>query len=477
MIAPTKLVQEFAQALDLGEGAVFIGAGLPRRAGYPGWRELLANVADELEISLDQEPDLAGVAQWFINHSGTERSRIAQIVRDSFPPQSDVPLPYRILSRLPIRDVWTTNYDKLVERAWELVCRGLDVKSRVQDLAVRDRTASTVLYKMHGTVDHPTEIVIATDDFETYRRSRAAFLPILHAHLLSQTFLFIGVSFTDPNIKFLLGLIREQMGSEKRQHYAVVRRPAPEGDLDKRLQKVHEARHRHWVNDLRRYGIQCVEVDRHDEIDGILGSIAQRLSRRSVFVSGSWPLELLSTPEGAKIQATAEAVGRQIAEAGLRLISGFGLTVGGAAIAGALAQLYTSATPNLDRALLLRPFPQQLPPNIDETAFRTRYREDLIEHAGIAVFIAGGVLQDQTIRSAPGVMDEYRIARAKSRIIIPIAATGGAAAEILRNLEEEPPHSESAAPVELLNRLADTELTPEALALALAEGIRNLRRT
>jgi hypothetical protein len=475
MIAPTKLIEEFTQALDLGEAAIFIGAGLPRRAGYPGWRELLATVADELEISIDQEPDLAGVAQWFINHSGAERSRIAQIVRDSFPPQSDVPLPYRILSRLPLRDVWTTNYDNLVERAWELVGRGLDVKSRVQDLAVRNRNAPTVLYKMHGTVDHPTEIVIATDDFETYRHTRAAFLPILHAHLLSQTFLFLGVSFTDPNIKFLLGLIREQMGSEKRQHYAVIRRPAPDDEIDKRLQKVHAARHRHWVGDLRRYGIQCVEVERHDDIDEILIAIAQRLSRRSVLVSGSWPPELITSTEGAKIQATAEAVGRHLAGAGFRLISGFGLTVGGAAIAGALAQLYTSAAPNLERALLLRPFPQQLPTNIDEIAFRTRYREDLVEHAGIAVFIAGGVLHDQTAPPAPGVLDEYRIARANNRVIIPIAATGGAASEILEALHRDPPSQECAAPAELLDRLADRELAPEALAAALVDGIRSLR--
>jgi hypothetical protein len=191
-------------------------------------------------------------------------------------------------------------------------------------------------------------------------------------------------------------------------------------------------------------------------------------------VSGSWPPELLTTAEGAKIQATAEAVGRHLAGAGFRLISGFGLTVGGAAIAGALAQLYTSTTPNLERALLLRPFPQRLPSNIDEVTFRTRYREDLVEHAGIAVFIAGGVLQDLALRSAPGVIDEYRIARARNRVIIPIAATGGAAAEILDTLRRDPPNQECVAPPELLERLADPMLAPEALAATLVDGIRNL---
>jgi len=465
-----------ATALDLGQAAVFVGAGLSRRAGYPGWRELLTSVADELEISLENEPDLVGVAQWFINHSGAERARIAQIVRDSFPSRPDVPVPYRILARLPLRDVWTTNYDKLIERAWELASRGIDVKSRAADLAVPDRNATTVLYKMHGTVDHPTEIVIATDDFETYRHTRAAFLPILHAHLLSRTFLFLGVSFTDPNIKFLLGIIREQMGSEKRQHYAVVRRPSPEDEADKRLQKVQAARHRHWVSDLRRYGIHCVEVDRHEDLDEILRAIERRLSRRSVLVSGSWPPELVTTTEGAKIQATAEAIGRHLAQADFRLVSGFGLTVGGAATAGALAHLYASPTPNLDRALLLRPFPQRLPSNTDEAAFRTRYREDLIENAGLAVFIAGAVLQDGTPCAAPGVMEEYRLARSMSRVIVPIGATGGAAREILSELRRNPPAGDCAVPPELLDTLADEQLSPEAIATALIAGLNTFKR-
>jgi hypothetical protein len=92
------------------------------------------------------------------------------------------------------------------------------------------------------------------------------------------------------------------------------------------------------------------------------------------------------------------------------------------------------------------------------------------------VFIAGGVLQDHS-PPCPGVLDEYRIARANNRVIIPIAATGGAASEILGVLRQDPQSQECAASAELLDRLTDRELAPESLAAALVDGISALRQS
>lgn len=79
-----KFVKEYAQWLDQGSAAVFAGAGLSQRAGYPNWRTLLNDIADELNLQLDQEYDLAGVAQWYINKNGKRRTQIAQVIRTAF---------------------------------------------------------------------------------------------------------------------------------------------------------------------------------------------------------------------------------------------------------------------------------------------------------------------------------------------------------------------------------------------------------
>ncbi|WP_197378061.1 SIR2 family protein [Ralstonia pseudosolanacearum] len=432
-----QFIKEYAQWLEQGTGAVFVGAGLSRQAGYPGWHGLLTEIAAELQIDLSQEHDLAGVAQWYINKSGRQRTRIAQIIKDSFPDKSEVPQAHRILARLPIRNIWTTNYDRLVERAWALQRRNLDVKSIASDLSVSSPWADTTLYKMHGSVDHPADVVIATDDYELYRKKRAGFLQVLNGHLIALHCLFLGFSFSDPNIGHLLAIIRESMGEHATQHYAIIRKPQKGDDSGADKHWAYAvARHSHWVDDLQRYGINCVEIDDYAEIDSILSELEGAVARRSVFVAGSYPDDLRDKVR-ARIESIATRVGQILGERKLRLVSGFGLTVGSAVIAGVLSMLYKEGVPSLDRSLYLRPFPQTTPEGFDQAGFHRRYREDMMQQAGVCIFV-GGVRQGAgSAEIAQGVIEEYEIAKALGKVIVPVAVTGGAAAEIWNRLNAD----------------------------------------
>ena len=61
---------------------------------------------------------------------------------------------------------------------------------------------------------------------------------------------------------------------------------------------------------------------------------------------------------------------------------------------------------------------------------------------------------------ANGVLEEYRIARATGRFLIPIAATGGAAEAIYNNILENPPPAGQIPALDLLKSLADPALSP-----------------
>lgn len=434
-----KFVKEYSKWLEQGTAAVFVGAGLSQRAGYPNWRALLTDIADELNIRLDQEHDLAGVAQWYINKNGKRRTQIAQVIKNSFPDKDEVPIPHRILARLPVRCIWTTNYDRLIEKAWELQRRKIDVKSITSHLSVSDPWADTTLYKMHGSVDSPADVVIATDDYELYRRSRAGFLQMLNGHLIGMHLLFIGISFSDPNLGHLLGMIREAMDDNVTSHYAIVRRPKGGKSAGATQRYAYEkSRHAHWVDDLQRYGISCIEIDEFEDIDAILLDVEAATSRRSVFVSGSFP-EGIRGSQRDLVEDIATSTGRMIGEKKLRLVSGFGLIVGSAAVAGVLEKLYADAVPALDRSLFLRPFPRQPPTGWTKAAFQTRYREDLIKQAGVCIFIGGFKRSSPTserLAPADGVLEEFEIARSNNKIILPLAASGGSAAEIWSRLEK-----------------------------------------
>jgi Sir2- and TIR-associating SLOG family/SIR2-like domain len=424
-----RFIEIWSRSLELGSAGAFIGAGISMRAGYPSWRSLLSDIASELGLDIETEYDLAAVAQYSLNKASGKRNALSRLIVDHFPPKSDVPEPLRVLARLPLRHIWTTNYDTLVEVAWALERKLLDIKSRNADLGIDKPWAHAVLYKMHGSIDHPAEVVIAKDDYELYRRERPGFLQVLTGQLVTKQVLFLGFSFTDPNIAHLFASIREAFQDTGPEHYAIVRRPRKGGGVGGRRRfETEKIRQSLWVQDLKRYGIECIEVDEYEDIDAILRAVELRIAGRSAFVSGSLS-PAAPDDQLRRVEDIAREVGRVIAEHKKRLISGFGLTVGSAAVSGALGVILRESAPNLERSLLLRPFPQEAPLGMDLTAFRTQYREGMIQQAGICVFICG--LKEGPAGGPPvvaeGVLEEYENAKRLGRVVVPIGASGGAA--------------------------------------------------
>ncbi|MEO6779653.1 MAG: SIR2 family protein, partial [Bradyrhizobium sp.] len=177
-------LEEFPAALCDETATVFIGAGVSIAAGYPSWKKLLQEIGAELGVDSGDVSDLAALAQWHIRQRAGA-TRIRQVIRDEIGVEHAVPNSLEVIARLPLRHVWTTNYDKLIERAFASIGRPLDIISSGEDIALKPRAGAVRLYKMHGSVDRLKDVVISTDDYELFRNRRGAFLPLLHAHLSS----------------------------------------------------------------------------------------------------------------------------------------------------------------------------------------------------------------------------------------------------------------------------------------------------
>jgi hypothetical protein len=292
--------------------------------------------------------------------------------------------------------------------------------------------------------------------------------------LIGFHFLFLGFSFTDPNIGHLLGLIRESMGDSPTQHYAIVRKPkkgsGPDAD---RLYQYAKSRHAHWIQDMQRYTINCVEVDEYEDIESTLKELEGNVARHSIFVSGSYP-EKLRDDLRTRIEEVAIKVGEFIGERGLRLISGFGTVVGSSVVSGVLSKLYANEAHALDRTLFLRPFPQVVPDGFDKQTFQQRYREDMITHAGICVFIGGMKEVNGSVKIAPGVLAEYEIAKALKKTIIPVAATGGAAAEIWAALNADGGDKVANLPEEIFRKLGIADASLSDAIVTVIEAIKSV---
>ena len=275
-----EFVETFSGNLTDGSALVFLGAGISRSAGYPSWIGLVQIMAKELKLDLTNETDLAGVVQFFLNRK--TRGRLTEIIDSKIGVELQIPEILNTLAKLPINEIWTTNYDTLIERAWAKNLRGYRVKSENSDLTSAVNHPNSVIYKMHGTVEHSARAIIAKSDFELYRNNRRGFLQILIGQFINRNFLFLGLSFSDPNLAHLFAEIRRTFGDDVPSHYTIVRRPQWEdGPNADQIFDQARIRHEHWVDDLQNYGIRCVEVDEYEEIDQLLRKVESRLPQVS----------------------------------------------------------------------------------------------------------------------------------------------------------------------------------------------------
>ncbi|MGB8382909.1 MAG: hypothetical protein WCG47_16950 [Dermatophilaceae bacterium] len=116
-ITRRDLIEALGSACDLGSAGVFVGAGLSSAAGLPGWEKLLEAPRAASNIPL-MKHDLPLMAEYILLEPTYSRARLEQhILDETLAAGVDATDSHRSLARLGVDQVWTTNYDPLIERA------------------------------------------------------------------------------------------------------------------------------------------------------------------------------------------------------------------------------------------------------------------------------------------------------------------------------------------------------------------------
>ena len=116
---------------------------------------------------------------------------------------------HKSLAQLPISIFWTTNYDRLIEKALESNMKIPNIKTKDEHLRGTNRNFDAIVYKLHGDVGLPEDAVITRSDYEEFGYSkRKLFREVLEGDLLTKTFLFLGFSFEDPNFNYVITRLR-----------------------------------------------------------------------------------------------------------------------------------------------------------------------------------------------------------------------------------------------------------------------------
>jgi len=432
-----SFIKEFVKDLAESNVAVFAGAGMSKTAGFVNWADLLRDIATELGLSVDKEHDLISLAQYHVNENrgkaGINKKILEEFAQEAVPTET-----HNILARLPIITFWTTNYDTLIEDSLKAANKVVDIKHQVKQLANTRPKRDVVIYKMHGDVHHPADAIITKEQYESYYKTHESFVTTLSGDLILKTFLFIGFSFTDPNLDYVLSRLNIQFGENSRQHYCFIKKQS-RGKDDDEIFKYNLRKQELMINDLKRYKIKAILVEEYSDITEILKEIERRYRKKTVFISGS--AEEYGAWNRNEAQSFIHSLSRSIVSAGFRIVNGFGWGVGSAVINGALEAVYERPDKYSEDQLIMRPFPQFETGEKKLADLWEEYRQRMISLAGIAVFIFGNKNDGKgNIISANGVKREFQIAIANGLIPIPIAATGYTTQEIFNEIVKAPEH-------------------------------------
>ena len=412
-------IKDFVKDLDESNVAIFAGAGMSKSGGYVDWPELLRDIADELGLNVEREHDLISVAQFHVN-TRKGPAGLAKKILQEFAEQAEPSDTHKILARLPIGTYWTTNYDTLIEDALRDAYKVADVKHSVKQLITTRPKRDAVVYKMHGDVSVAQDAVLYKEQYERYYQTHASFVTALSGDLVSKTFLFIGFSFTDPNLDYVLSRLHVAAGM--RTHYCFMRREqAVEGD-DEDMTKYKRRKQELRVDDLKRFGIQTLLIDDYKEVPLVLREVEARYRKKTVFVSGS--AEEFGSWSRTEGQTFVHLLAAGAVKANFRVVSGFGWGIGSAVINGALEAIYGQPQKYSEDQLIVRPFPQFGSSPQDLQVLWEEYRQRMISLAGIAIFVFGNKLVDGKVVEASGVKREFEIAFDQGLVLIPLGLTG-----------------------------------------------------
>ena len=74
-------IKNYLSALNNGDAAIFAGAGLSAPSGCVNWKQLLREIAEELELDIEKESDLVAIAQYYYNKNGCNRTKLNDTIK------------------------------------------------------------------------------------------------------------------------------------------------------------------------------------------------------------------------------------------------------------------------------------------------------------------------------------------------------------------------------------------------------------
>ena len=213
-----------------GSGAsIMVGSGFSRNAlnvrlgaGAPPMlldvanvlhRRLYPRAGDSETVVVERIPSLAQEYKTAFGR-GNLHQLLQQLIRDDDLKPGEA---HSRLLQLPWRDVFTTNWDTLLERTRpQVVDRAYSVVRDMDEISLANKPR---IVKLHGSLPAHFPLIFTEEDYRTYPTKFAPFVNTVQQAMMETVFCLIGFSGNDPNFLNWSGWVRDNLGASAPKVY------------------------------------------------------------------------------------------------------------------------------------------------------------------------------------------------------------------------------------------------------------------
>lgn len=208
-------IKTIREAADNKRLVLFVGAGVSANSGVPVWSELIEKLKTPFTSACDKNTDDLKAAQLYLDTYG--RKDFLETVRTTLNVDNaqtcDI---HKLLLALNPQHIITTNYDTLLEDAASEQLQKYSVIRTDTDIPYCNE--SNTIVKMHGDFVHGN-IVLAEEDYLNYARNFPLIRTYVQSLFAKNLVLFIGFSFNDINLKYILQDVQSVLQNDMQRAY------------------------------------------------------------------------------------------------------------------------------------------------------------------------------------------------------------------------------------------------------------------
>jgi len=199
-------LQSMIEGIDTNNTVLFFGSGSSVPSGAPSVSKIIERVGHEFSI------DTKGYSLTEITSIAEEKRSRVDLIRCLRQIFTNINVTGALLN-LPLykwKNIYTTNYDKIIEQSYKKKEQALSIFSSNYDFREQKHPEATKLYKLHGCIDKDisdgsqSRIIISETDYDNTSEYREFLWDAFKNDLNGSNVVIIGYSLADPHIKDII---------------------------------------------------------------------------------------------------------------------------------------------------------------------------------------------------------------------------------------------------------------------------------